>query len=60
MYDMQERIDDYLNMGVPHVWVVNPRLRRAFLYTSEFMHEAKDGILHTTNPRIEVPLSELE
>ena len=59
MYDMQERIDDYLNMGVPHVWVVNPRSRRTFLYTTEFMREAKDGILRTTDPQIEVPMSEL-
>ena len=34
MYDMQERIDDYLDMGVPHIY--------------------------TINPKIEVPLSELE
>jgi Uma2 family endonuclease len=60
VYDMQERIDDYLNMGVPHIWVVNPRSRREFLYTSESMREAKGGILRTTNPQIEVPLSELE
>jgi Uma2 family endonuclease len=30
MHDMQDKIDDYLRMGVPAIWVVNPRLRRAF------------------------------
>jgi Uma2 family endonuclease len=60
MYDMQERIDDYLNMGIPHVWVVNPRSRRAFLYTPDCMREAKDGILRTADPEIELPMAELD
>ena len=60
MQDMQERIDDYLTFGVPHVWVVNPRTRRAYLYTTDGMREAKDGILRTTDPDIEVPMAGLE
>lgn len=54
--DMQDRIDDYLSFGVPHTWVVNPRKLRAFHYTAEGMHEAKDGHLRTTNPELIVPL----
>ena len=60
MYDMQDRIDDYLSFGVPNVWVVNPRTRRAFAYTPDGMQEARDGILRTQNPDIELPLSALE
>jgi Uma2 family endonuclease len=30
MSEMQERVDDYLGMGVQAVWVVDPRRRRAF------------------------------
>jgi len=56
---MQDRIDDYLTFGVPHVWVLNPRTRRAFLYTPDGMREAKDGILRTQNPDIEVPIADL-
>jgi Uma2 family endonuclease len=26
---IQERIDDYLSLGVPHVWVIDPRPRKA-------------------------------
>jgi Uma2 family endonuclease len=59
MDDMQERIDDYLAFGVPHVWVVNPRKLRAFHYSSDGMREAKDGILRTTNPPIAVPILNL-
>jgi len=59
MYDMQERIDDYLSFGVENVWVVHPRTRRGFLYTAEGIREAKDGVLRSANPDIEVPLAEL-
>ena len=60
MYDMQDRIDDYLSFGVPNVWVVNPGTRRAFAYTPDGMREARDGVLRTQNPDIELPLSALE
>jgi Uma2 family endonuclease len=56
----QETIEDYLAFGVPCVWLVNPRTRRGFIYTSEGMHEAKDGILRVAGTPIEVPLAELE
>jgi len=60
MDDVQERIDDYLTFGVPHVWVVNPRKLRAFHYTADGIREAKDGMLRTSNPDIVVPILELE
>jgi Uma2 family endonuclease len=60
MERIQERIDDYLAFGVPCVWVVNPRTRRGFVYTSEGMREAKDGILRVADSPITVPLAELE
>ena len=56
---MQERIDDYLAFGVEYVWVLNPRTRKAWSYTSEGMTEARDGVLRTENPPIVLPLSEV-
>lgn len=58
MSAMQERIDDYLTFGVPYIWVVNPKTRRAFIYAAEGMQEAKDGVLRAG--RIAVPLSEIQ
>jgi Uma2 family endonuclease len=57
--DLQEKVDDYLGAGVQYVWVVNPITKRGYVYTSEGSREAKDGVLRTENPRIEVPLSEV-
>ena len=60
MQEMQERIDDYLSFGVRCVWLIHPRTRRAFVYTSQQVMEVKDGILRTEGPDICVPLAELE
>jgi Uma2 family endonuclease len=57
MGEMQERIQDYLAFGVPHVWVLDPKARRGFIYTVEGMTEAKDGVLRAA--QISVPLAEL-
>jgi Uma2 family endonuclease len=59
MSDMQERIDDYLKLGVPCVWVIDPRTQRAWAYTKDGSHEVADGILRTENPGIELPLPEI-
>ena len=59
MSEMQERIDDYLSFGVAYVWLIDPRKRRAWIYTPTGMREAADRILRTQNPDIKVPLGEL-
>ena len=56
---MQKKIDDYLAFGVRYVWVIDPRTRRAWVYTQEGARESKDGILRTENPAIELPLPEI-
>jgi Uma2 family endonuclease len=54
---MQDRIDDYLAFGVPHVRVINPRKLRAFEYSLDGMREAKDGVLRAADSGIVVPFS---
>jgi Uma2 family endonuclease len=56
---VQRRIDDYFKFGVPHVWVVDPFDRRAWVYSPEGAKEVKDGMLRTQNPSIEVSLAEI-
>ena len=56
---MQEKIDDFLNFGVRYVWVINPRNRRAWVYTPEGSREVKDGVLRTTSPELEIRIAEL-
>jgi len=56
---MQEKIDDYLQFGVPYVWIINPRLRKGYVATKAGTVEAESGILETADPDIRVPIAEL-
>ena len=56
--DLQEKIDDYLEFGVSYVWVLNPRLRTAYVYTPREMRKVTDA-LRTENPELIVPLAAL-
>jgi len=57
--EMQEKISDYLGFGTPQVWVIDPRLKRGWVYTAEGSREAKDGVLRTSDPEIALPLADL-
>jgi Uma2 family endonuclease len=57
---MVDKVDDYLDMGVSFVWVVNPSRKTAWTITrTDGWRSAKDGILKTENPSIEVSLAEI-
>jgi Uma2 family endonuclease len=57
---IQQRIDDYLVMGVPYVWVLDPTTKTAYSATpTERTQQVTAGILKTQNPSVEVPLSEI-
>jgi len=56
---IQQRIDDYLSFGVPHIWVINPRSRRAWTYSKEGSREVFDGFLRTERPDFEIPLADI-
>jgi Uma2 family endonuclease len=57
---VQERIDDFLAMGVPYVWVLDPATKVAYSATpSERTQQVTTGVLKTQNPSVEVPLSEI-
>jgi Uma2 family endonuclease len=56
---LQDRIDDYLAFGVPDIWVIDPRKRRAFTHGPSGSEECKDLILRTTDAAIVLPLPEI-
>lgn len=53
-----DRIKDYLDFGVPTVWVIDPQTRRAQVHTVGVTREVSDGILRA-GETIQVPLAEL-
>ena len=50
-------MNDYLHLGVPYVFHLDPETRKAFRWTLEGMHEVAE--LRTENPEIVVPLAAL-
>lgn len=58
MSRMLTKIQDYVEMGVKHVWIIDPESRLGWMYNGG-LAEAKDGILRTSDPAIEMPLAEV-
>ena len=58
LVQMKRRVDDYLSCGVPYVWLIDPRERRAWSCTREKTIEVA-GALTTWSPEIRVPLAEM-
>ena len=60
---LHDRIQDYLGMGVPAVWVLDPKSRRGYIYRPGMhMDEAADGVMRAPNPghdHIEIALIDL-
>jgi Uma2 family endonuclease len=56
---MQDKIADYLEFGVPNIWVLNPETRSAVVYSRDGSFSVTEGNLRATGPLVEVPLSEL-
>jgi Uma2 family endonuclease len=52
---MEAKIDDYLAFGVKHVWVIDPRRKKASSYTGEGKRESS-LVLTTSEPRLTLAL----
>jgi len=53
------KVADFLQLGVPFVWVIDPRKRTAAVYTATEVLLPDDGVLRTKNPDLAVPLTDL-
>jgi Uma2 family endonuclease len=60
MSRVETRINDYLEMGVAFVWVLDPQTRQAYVATkTDGLREVKNGVLKTESPELAIPLSEV-
>jgi Uma2 family endonuclease len=57
--DMRERADDYLDFGVPNVWILDPVLRKAYVCTRSGFLEPESGLLQAAGSPVCVPLAEV-
>ena len=54
----QQRIDDYLNFGIPHIWILDPALEKTWAATRGQLTEAS-GKLVVPNSEIYLPIPEI-
>jgi Uma2 family endonuclease len=55
----RQRVDDYLNFGTEHVWILDPELRRGYVCSKTGMQEPEADALVVPGTQIRVVLSEL-
>jgi len=53
------RVQEYLDFGVPVVWVVDPKERKVWIYRKSGMQEAEGSSIKLDGTDIEVPFSEI-
>jgi Uma2 family endonuclease len=59
MSEIQERVEDYLSMGVPAVWVVDPRRRRAYEAVPSGALQPAPTELAVTGTEIRIPVPDI-
>ncbi len=56
---MDQKISDYLGMGVRHVWFLNPVAGNAFDATKDGVREVNEATLRAADTEIALPIAEL-
>jgi Uma2 family endonuclease len=59
--EIQEVIDDYVRIGVPYNWIINPWKRITYIGSARGFDKVADQILRTSSPHPEIviPVAEL-
>ena len=57
---MQERIDDYLTLGVPNIWLIDPIRRRAWTADANGLHVLTGEAFTIPGTPVAIPLADLD
>ena len=57
--DMQERVDDYVDMGVENIWILDPVRRKAWFANADGIHKLEADAFTVPGTPIRIPLAEL-
>jgi len=53
---IQDRLDDYLQFGIPNIWVVDPWKHRGWTISAQGWTNSPDGIMRTGDGLVAMPL----
>jgi Uma2 family endonuclease len=56
---MQKRVDDYLNFGVPNIWILDPSQLLAYVCSYKGFQQPEAGVLEVPSSPIRIPLEDL-
>jgi Uma2 family endonuclease len=56
---MQKRVDDYLNFGVPNIWILDPSQLLAYVCSHKGFQQPEAGVLEVPSSPIRIPLEDL-
>jgi len=54
-----KKVNDYLRIGVKFVWTIDPESHDAIVYHQQGTSPAKDGLLWTADPDVQVRIADL-
>jgi Uma2 family endonuclease len=56
---IRDKVDDYLNFGVKHVWILDPSRRDTLIADRRGYHAPTDDVLVVSGSPIHMPLPQL-
>jgi Uma2 family endonuclease len=56
---LEDKVDDYIAVGVGNIWVLDPAKRRAYVCTKGSFKEPEEGILLVPGSPVQIPLKNL-
>jgi Uma2 family endonuclease len=59
MSRMMEKLEEYDQKGISHIWLIDPRLQKVSVYAGGTLNEIRDAIIATTDPRLELSREEI-
>ena len=59
MGEVLEKLEEYASIGVPNIWLFDPRRKKAYTFAGHALQEVTTAIISATSPAIEVSLEEL-
>jgi Uma2 family endonuclease len=54
-----EKLEEYTCKGVPNIWLIDPRLKRIWIYSSGDLHEVSGDIVSTIDNELQLTRGEI-